>query len=225
MVTNFSLNGTTTAHSAENIARTIFHQAITAVAEQAKQNLPQSQDRIDKAIRIVLAGDVLPLEDGVRFAVGSESDADLYYIFNNECTCPDSDTAPENACKHVIATWLYRRGTALAQERMQEIDVQAIAKQQEIKFLPEAPASANVYVTIQGRKVQLTLRDHDEDSLLTRMESLLSRFPEETPESALPAEGWCSVHQVQMKRSKEGDGWYHKAGEKPDGKAMWCRGK
>ena len=73
MVANFSLNGTTTTHIPENIARTIFHQAITAVAEQAKQTLPQSHGRIDKAIRIVLAGDVIPFEDGARFAVGSPS--------------------------------------------------------------------------------------------------------------------------------------------------------
>src|SRR5499425_2441357 len=71
--------------------------------------------------------------------------------------------------------------------------------------LPEAKASANVYVTIAGRKVQLTLRDHDEDSLLSRMEKLFSRFPvEEEPESAStpPAEDWCAIHQVQMKKRK-----------------------
>ena len=149
----------------------------------------------------------------------------MYYVMDNECTCPDSDTASENACRHVIATWLHRRGTALAAQRMQEIDIQAITKQQEIKSLPEAPASANVYLTIQGRKVQLTLRDHDEDSLLSRMESLLARFPEESQEPITPPEGWCSVHQCQMKPSKDGKGWYHKAGDKPDGKALWCRGK
>jgi hypothetical protein len=40
-----------------------------------------------------------------------------------------------------------------------------------------------------------------------------------------PAEGWCGIHSVQMTHSKDGKGFYHKAGEKADGKAIWCRGK
>ena len=228
MVTDFSLNGTTEAYTPENIARKIFRECIAEVAATTKESLPKSHGRIDKAVRIILQGDVILFEDGISFAVGSESDADLYYIFDNECTCPDSDRAPDGYCKHVIATRLYKRGTALAAQRMQEIDVQAIAKQQEIKFLPEAPASANVFLTIQGRKVQLTLRDYDENALLARMESLLTQFPQEAPEQTTPPEvreGWCPIHQCQMRQSKQGDGWYHKEGEQANGKAIWCRGK
>jgi hypothetical protein len=40
-----------------------------------------------------------------------------------------------------------------------------------------------------------------------------------------PAEGWCPLHDVEMTRSKDGQRYYHKVGEKPDGKAVWCRGK
>jgi hypothetical protein len=39
-------------------------------------------------------------------------------------------------------------------------------------------ASANCYIEIAGRRVQLTLRDRDEDQLLARMAKLLERFPE-----------------------------------------------
>jgi hypothetical protein len=221
MVTDLSLNGTAEVHTPDNSARKIFRESIATVAENAKETLPKSNGRIDKAVSIVLQGDVLPFEDGHRFAVGSQSDTDLYYVMDNECTCPDADRAPDGACKHVIATWLYRRGTALATERLQQLDVSHSVSQ----ILPEAPASANVYLTLKGRKVQLTLRDHDENSLLTRMELLLNRFPEESPESATPPEGWCSIHECQMRRSKQGDGWYHKAGERANGKAIWCRGK
>ena len=217
MVTNFSLNGTDEAHTAENIARKIFREAIGEVAEHAKQSLPESHSRIEKAVTIVLQDDVLPFEDGIRFAVGSQSDPAMYYVINNECSCPDSDRAPDGVCKHVLSTWLYRRGTALARQRMQQFDVQ-----QSSSHLPEAPASANVYLTIQGRKVQLTLRDHDEDALLRRMESLLSRFPEESPESTTPQEGWCAIHQVQMKRYTKGNRswWSHRLENN-----AWCRGK
>ncbi len=218
MLPNLPLNGTAEAHSPEQTARLIFREAIAAVAENAKEKLPQSNGRIEKAVVIVLQDDVLDLGDGHRFAVGSQSDTDLYYIFDNECTCPDADRAPDGACKHVIATWLYRRGTALAAERMKDhLDT----PHSRSHSLPEAPASANVYLTIQGRKVQLTLRDHDENTLLTRMESLLTRFPEEMPQPNAQPEGWCLIHQCQMKQYSNGKGswWAHRI----DGR--WCRGK
>jgi hypothetical protein len=90
--------------------------------------------------------------------------------------------------------------------------------------LPEAPASANCYVTLAGRKVQVTLRDSDEQRLLERLETLLQRFPAEAEpegEQAQP-EGWCRKHGVQMKlnHGKDGSTWYsHKT---TDG---WCKGR
>ena len=88
----------------------------------------------------------------------------------------------------------------------------------------EAPASCNTYIEIAGRKVQLTLRDDNEENLLSRMEKLLSRFPsEEEPESApTPPENVCPIHQVSMKRYSNAKGsWLsHKT---PEG--TWCNGK
>jgi hypothetical protein len=146
MVTDLSLNGTAEIHNPENTARTIFRESIATVAENAKETLPKSNGRIDKAVAIVLQGDVLPFEDGHRFAVGSQSDTDLYYVMDDECTCPDADRAPDGPCKHVIATWLYRRGTALATERLKQLDMPHSVSQ----ILPEAPASANVYFDHPG---------------------------------------------------------------------------
>ena len=34
-------------------------------------------------------------------------------------------------------------------------------------------------------------------------------------------EGWCDIHNVQMTHSKDGKGFFHKAGGKPGGKALW----
>ena len=91
-------------------------------------------------------------------------------------------------------------------------------------MLPEAPASCNVYVTLAGRKVQVTLRDSDEQRMLARLEALLTRFPvEDEPEGEQgQPEGWCSKHGVQMKQQhgKDGGTWYsHKTA---DG---WCKGR
>jgi hypothetical protein len=55
--------------------------------------------------------------------------------------------------------------------------------------LPEAPASANVFVTLKGRQVQLTLRDTCETRLLQRLAVVLDQFPLEpsAPASATQA--------------------------------------
>ena len=97
--------------------------------------------------------------------------------------------------------------------------------------LPEAPASANCHVMIAGRQVQVTLRDTDETRLLVRLTRLLAQYPVEQASIATPTapgasmgqpEGWCQVHQVQMRRNeKDGRSWYsHQA---PEG--GWCKGK
>ena len=78
---------------------------------------------------------------------------------------------------------------------------------------------------LAGRLVRWTLRDSDEDRLAKRLEALLARYPApEAPASPQgQGEGWCAVHNVQM-RWNEGKagrkGWYsHKT---QDG---WCKGK
>jgi hypothetical protein len=43
--------------------------------------------------------------------------------------------------------------------------------------LPEAPASVNCHITLEGRQVQLTLRDTDETRLLERLAALLKQYP------------------------------------------------
>ena len=93
-----------------------------------------------------------------------------------------------------------------------------------VAALPEAPASANVHVTLAGRKVQVTLRDSDEQRLLARLEALLKRFPAEdepASEQAQP-EGWCRTHGVQMTQhhNAKGSWWSHKLAD-----GTWCRGK
>ncbi len=84
----------------------------------------------------------------------------------------------------------------------------------------EAPASCNTYIDIAGRKVQLTLRDDNEENLLSRIEKLLSRFPMPEQEieqqtATTPPDNWCPIHQVQMKQySNDKGSWFsHKTPE------------
>ena len=75
------------------------------------------------------------------------------------------------------------------------------------------------------------IRADDLDSLfvqvrtVTHMVKMVRQKAQDTPQAQESPEGWCNIHNVQMTRSKDGKGYYHKAGQKPDGKALWCRGK
>jgi hypothetical protein len=224
MVPKMLWNGSVENHDFEPLTRKIFRETVEELAAKAKETLPEAVNgRVDKAVTIVLSGDIELMADS-KAVVGSQSDVGLHYVYDGECECPDSDRPEiDGWCKHRIAVAIAKRANVLARERWQEhVEREQSVNQPQSVSLPEAPASANVFLTIQGRKVQLTLRDHDENSLLARMESLLTRFPEEASETTTPPEGWCPIHQVQMKRyfNQKSSWWSHRL---EDGK--WCRGK
>ena len=135
--------------------------------------------------------------------------------------------------------WYRARATALAKRQLAELDTTShdtttpaseqptleamgsVPMQDPIATpaLPEAPASANCYVNLAGHNVQITLRDSNEEQLLSRMEKLRTRFPAEEPGATTPPEGWCHKHNVQMKlnHGKRGTWWSHKLPNGP-----WC---
>jgi hypothetical protein len=207
----------------ENPARKAFREAVEIVAQKAREALPEANGRIDSAIKIVLQGDVELLEDG-RAKVASQSNGTTkYFIVNGSCECPDAKKATQGFCKHRIAYGLYKRAFSLAKQRLEtELNGNRPEPTSPLSdSLPEAPASCNCYVEVAGRKVQITLRDSNEARLLSRLESLLARFPAEELKFTTPPEGWCSKHSVQMTlhRNKNGSWWSHKTSE------GWCHRK
>jgi len=238
-------------HNGDNLARQIYREAISEIAEKAKQTLPDCIGRVDSAVKIVLNGDVELLPDGSAKVASQSNGTTKYFIVNGECSCKDYPKAPSNWCKHRIAAGLAKRARTLAKTKLEQLNsahndttqpateppqpetvippVEAPTQTEQavtpvVPTHSEAPASCNTYVTIAGRKVQFTLRDSDEQRLLTRLEALLERFPvEEEPESAStpPAEDWCAIHQVQMKerKGKYGPFYSHMTAN------GWCNGK
>jgi len=249
IVTSYDWESDTWTHNGDNPARTAWRDAIAEIAEKAKQTLPDCLGRVDSAVKIVLNGDVALLQDGTARVASQSNGTTKYFIVNGECECKDYPKAPSHWCKHRIAAGLAKRAHTLAKTKLEQLasanngttepateQLQVQPQHEPVEAptqaeplvtpapLPEAKSSANVYVTIAGRKVQLTLRDHDEEQLLSRLEKLLSRFPsEEEPESApTPPENWCPIHHVPMKRYSNAKGsWFsHKT---PEG--TWCNGK
>jgi hypothetical protein len=83
-----------------------------------------------------------------------------------------------------------------------------------VAALPEAPASVNCHITLEGRQVQVTLRDTDENRLLERLGALLRQYPvtetqQPTHQHNASQAGWCALHGVQMRQNrKAGRSWY-----------------
>ncbi len=230
----------------ENPTRKFWREAVAEIAEKAKATLPECNGRVDSAVKIVLAGDIELLADGKAKVASQSNGTTVYHIVNGECSCKDFSKAPSGWCKHRIAAGLHKRAHALTTKRLAERDhaskgttkptpehadtealgatpVQEPVAAPVTPALPEAPASCNVYVNIGGRNVQVTLRDTDEQHMLTRLATLLQRFPvvEDHKEQA-QKEGWCHKHNVQMKlnHGKRGSWWSHKT---PNGE--WCNKK
>jgi hypothetical protein len=216
----------------ENAARTAWREAVAEVTEKAKTALPQCNGRVERAMAIVLNGDVELLPEGKAKVASQSNGATRYFVVNGVCECPDAKKAPQGFCTHRLSAAIAKRAHTLAKQRLEaQLDGHGTgngqhgAEQPETDApatpLPEAPASCNVYVTLAGRKVQVTLRDSDEARLLQRLEALLTRFPAEDEPEQEPPEGWCGRHSVQMTQHHNAKGsWYsHKTAE------GWCHGK
>jgi hypothetical protein len=215
--------------------RAAFRAALAALAMKTQSKMPALNGRVEKACKLVLAGDV-ELQ-GAKALVHSLSDpAKTYTLEPGHCTCADFPRAPEFLCAHRLAAGFARKLTALllqeptpaaAAPQICSSAVEAIAHPPAAASLPEAPASVNVHLTIGSRQVQLTLRDSDETRFLARLEAVLARFPLPQEPALVPGnahrpqEGWCAIHKTAMRQtSKNGRAWWsHMTAQ------GWCKGR
>src|SRR5262249_27141680 len=182
-------NGTVNFDQELTDTRQIWREAVQAVAERAKATLPESSGRIEKAVSLVLAGDVDMLGDGTARVASQSNGQTVYHIVNGHCDCRDYSQAPESWCKHRLAHAIAKRAYPVAKAKLDTgAGGQATAQPPAPPPpLPEAPASVNVHLELHGRQVQLTLRDADESRLLARLETVLQRFPLVLTPKATPA--------------------------------------
>jgi hypothetical protein len=218
--------------------RILWRQAVAQAALQLREAYPVQADAIDAAEKLVFGDDLAWAEDG-SCRIGSRRDPTVTYVVSDtHCTCDAFRFMPHEWCKHIFAVRLHQQAhDTPAPEGETTPPPVPRAAATSTAGLPEAPASANCHIELEGRQVQLTLRDTDERRLLSRLRTVLRKFPvpaaqldlglpagtaptSRGPETA-PPEGWCPVHQVQMRqRTNDTGSWYsHQA----DG--AWCRGK
>lgn len=151
---------------------TTFKQAVERVAAIAHAKLPaELHGHLERGTALVIHRHVWLGEDG-RHAQVLSSDGSTWYLVNGNCTCMDAPRAPQSYCKHKLAVMLYRRASELLATSACGGGAAAA-----VPALPEAPASVNVRVLVGGHEVQVTLRDVDEERLLTRLAALLQRYP------------------------------------------------
>ena len=207
--------------------------AVACRQAAATLETPERNGRLTNAMDLVLAEAVTLHDDGTAVV---HSGSHTYHL-EPDCTCQDSQHRTRY-CKHYVAVELLKR----TYERLHipvngngpQATPTAPQPRAETWQGAQAPSSCTLKWNIAGVELMLTLRDATDEMLFARIGKVLPKIEakveaqrqarqEQTPEQN-QAEGYCTIHDVPMRRSKEGDGWYHKAGEKPDGKAIWCRG-
>jgi hypothetical protein len=184
----------------------MFPATVERVTASAKAALPNANGRIERAATIVLAGGVhlVGLHEAV---VQSQTHEELTYTVNGSCPCKDARyQAKDGWCQHRLAAGMYRRVVqaldavptvatddvldsvlclmAMDMDGLPCYAVDAVCKghgaakvEPVAQPLPEAPASINVHITVQGRDCLFTLRGTDDAALMVRLEALLARFP------------------------------------------------
>src|SRR2546421_10670985 len=90
-----------THHAGDTPARTVWREAVAEIAEKAKATLPECNGRVEKAVAIVLNGDVELLADGKAKVASQSNGTTTYFVVNGTCECKDFPKAASGWCKHV----------------------------------------------------------------------------------------------------------------------------
>ena len=85
----------------ETTTRRVWREAVAEIATKAHEKLPECNGRIERAVKLVLAGDVELLADGTAKVASQSSGSTAYHVVNGTCTCRDFEKAPHQFCKHV----------------------------------------------------------------------------------------------------------------------------
>jgi hypothetical protein len=231
--------------------RQSFRDVLGQVVEQARTILPEAVNgRIESAVKLVLAGDVLFNDDGTAEVASASEPTKTYTLAGGACDCQDFayGKAPQGYCQHRIAANLARsveRVLARRQAPLPVLDPEPVEpwgdNDLEGDFpeetppmpppppapaLPEAPVSITLKALLHGHEVLVTLRGTDFASVKAQVEEASAWLKAQAPRSPAtsapqPQSPACPTHGP-MKPSTKGKGFFcpHK---RFDG--SWCPGK
>jgi hypothetical protein len=205
-------------------ARAAWREAVTAIAEKAKAKLPECNGRVDKAIAIVLNGDIELLPDGTAKVASQSNGTTAYHVGNGHCDCRDYEKAPHNLCKHRLSAAIARRAQELTAAKLDAATLASLPTPTQPDApttpLPEAPVSITLKATLHGHEVLVTLRGVDFASVKAQVEDASQWLQAQRGHTADDTPQ-CPKHGA-MKPSTKGKGWYcpHKLAD-----GSWCKSK
>ncbi len=118
IVTEYDWESDTFTHHAEHAARAAWREAVAEIAAKADEKLPECNSRIERAVKLVLAGDVELLADGTATVASQASGATVYHVVNGHCDCRDFEKAPHQFCKHRLSAAIARRAHELVKAKL-----------------------------------------------------------------------------------------------------------
>src|SRR2546425_5556621 len=208
----------------DNPARRAWRDAVAEVAERAKAALPEAVNgRIEKAVAIVLAGDVELLADGKAKVASQSNGTTAYAVCNGTCECRDFPKAEGGWCKHRAAAAIHKRALPLAKAKLDTLNGShaqtpsppAPTQPQAPPAvpstpLPEAPVSITLKATLNGHEVLVTLRGTDFTSVKAQVEQASQWLQDHGGQPAADTTPQCPKHGVSLtlQHGKDGRTWY-----------------
>jgi hypothetical protein len=87
---------------------------VALLAEKTKTRIPELNGRIEKAVKLALAGDVELHADGTATVYSSSDPTRRYEIREGTCTCRDWEQAPQHLCQHRLSAGVGAQGAGRA---------------------------------------------------------------------------------------------------------------
>jgi hypothetical protein len=101
---------------------------------------------VDKAVALVLQGDVELHDDGTAQVYSQSNGVAAYHLVGGTCDCDDYPRAPSHWCKHKIAVGLQQRALQAVAQSQEGVDAMT-----EVPVEPPAGIDPRHIVLIQGR--------------------------------------------------------------------------
>src|SRR5215471_11933743 len=139
IVSSYDWESDTWTHNGDHPARPAWREAVAEIADKARAKLPECNGRVEKAVAIVLAGDVELLADGTAKVASQSNGTTVYHVVNGECSCKDFAKAPHQFCKHRLSAAIARRAQELVKVKLADPNGQAEPPRQPAPAQPDTP--------------------------------------------------------------------------------------